>query len=242
VRTPEAPPDAESRLLGTISEARWQEIKQCLAERKLNLDAVMVGVRAVEGGQLLLPQDSTAPQRSLRDLLQEMAWHYSALAHLPKPLTKIQQAERCEQELAAFRNALATLVRSYNADGDDLTEDQRLKRVGTNTALASALTKKIAERQERIVELRAMGSSSAHNARTVLGDYWRKLAPLWLAIVGSTGPKRQQHLRRVLFACTPQTMVAVMSAPELERRAARFVKEFFESRRGRRAGRRKRRR
>jgi hypothetical protein len=91
------------------------------------------------------------------------------------------------------------------------------------------MTQKIAELRERIANLQAMGTRSAGNARLVHDQYWRALTRLW---VGVTEGNRRKHLIRFLHACS-QPLFPQMTEQELEQRLARFIKNFFHSKRSR---------
>jgi hypothetical protein len=208
-------------LIGTMSDAQWQEIKAIFAERGVDLDTTMLGERFVPGKPRWLA-DSAAPLWPLRDVLQDIAWHYGALARLQRSSpTPIEQANRVEKEVATYEMALRILVNSYYADGDRSGDH-----VAINTALQTALTRKIAADRERIAKWRAMGSRSAEGSRTVHNDCWRDFAHLWLAVTGSAAPKRRQRLRRFLTACT-RHLFPKMTAQEFGRNLDGFIDNFF---------------
>jgi hypothetical protein len=227
---------AEQYPFATFSEAQRQEIKESLAERGVDLNAEMVdelyGPREWWG-----VEDYTPAQRPLRNVLQEVAYH-AAMARGTKSKTPLQQAEYLQKILTAFETAVTTLART-SSDGDLIgghlglpTFDQLDVLIQRKNGLRAAMRQYIAELQERIAKLKAMGSRKKLNARShkAHNHYWEILARLWLKVAGSAGPKRRQHLCRFLLACTPPTLFPDMTAQELEQRSTAFVSYFFRSR------------
>ena len=141
------------------SEANWQEIRESLAERDVDLDIVTVDERLVPE-PWWQPDGAIVRQRPLRDALQVRAWHYCTLARLPKPQTPKQQAEALGETLAAFENALAMLPPSLVLADNQPTRELRLARIKTTLTLCSALGREIAELRSHIATLTAMGRCS----------------------------------------------------------------------------------
>jgi hypothetical protein len=183
-----------------FSEADWQEIKESLAERGVDLDAQMVG-RFVPGKRWWLPDDSAARQ-PLRDSLQDMAVWYQILLPVlsPKSATPAQHAEALQKGLTEVENAATTIDRMAidRMEAKDYTDDDYT----ADLALLNAIARYIDRQQERIARLRAMPSPRIGNARTLHNDYWRELTRLWSGITGSAGPLRRKSLHRFLLACS----------------------------------------
>jgi hypothetical protein len=218
----------------TFSEAQWQEIKENLAERGIDLNTEMVD-------ELYGPRewwgcgDYTPEQRPLRNVLQETAYH-CAMARGSKLKTPLQKAEDLQKTLTAFETAYTALART-SSDGDLCclglpTFDQLDVLIKRKNALRAAMRQYIAELQESIAKLRAMGSQKQLNARSHKAhiNYWEILARLWLKVTGSLGPKRRQHLRRFLLSCTPPTLFPDMTVQELEKSSTAFINYFLRSR------------
>jgi hypothetical protein len=227
---------AEQYPFATFSEAQRQEIKESLAERGVDVNAEMVdelyGPREWWGWE-----DYTPAQRPLRNVLQEVAYQ-AAMARGMKLETPLQRAENLQKILTAFETAVTRLAHtpSDGGLGDGPrglpTFDQLDVLIERKNALLAAMRQYIAELQERIAKLKAMGSQKKLNARShkAYNLYWEILARLWLKVTGSAGPKRRQHLCRFLLACTPPTLFPDMTAQELEQRSTTFVSYFFRSR------------
>ena len=111
------------------------------------------------------------------------------------------------------------------------TFDQLDVLIERKNALLAAMRQYIAELQERIAKLKAMGSQKKLNARShkAYNLYWEILARLWLKVTGSAGPATPTSLQ-VLLACTPPTLFPDTTAQELEQRSTTFVSYFFRSR------------
>jgi hypothetical protein len=227
---------AQQYPFATFSEAQWQEIRESLAERSVELETEMVdelyGPREWWGWQ-----DYTPAQRPLRNVLQEVAYH-AAMARGMKPPTPRQQAEDLQKILTAFETALTMLARTPSDGGlcgghlGLPTFDKFDVLIERKNTLLAATREYIGGLQESIAKLRAMGNRSAQNARTHKEHYhlWEIVARLWLKVTGSAGPKRRQHLRRFLLACTPPTLYPGMTAQALKQSSSAFVSYFFRSR------------
>ena len=209
------------------SETQWREIKESLAERGVNLDVERVddpcGPREWWGWD-----DYTPPQRPMFDALEELAL-YAKLAHGKRWLTPKQYAGKLQEEVIALEKALAMIDPTSVAPGLP-TDDKLEARINRRHALRAAMTLEIAERRQYIAKLEAEGSSSKYNARTTYNGYWDELAKLWLKVTGNAGPKRRQHLRRFLIACTPPDLFPDMAAQELGQKLDSFINNFFKSR------------
>jgi hypothetical protein len=220
----------------TFNEAQWRKIKESLAERGVDLNAEMVdelyGPREWWGCE-----DYTPAQRPLRSVLQETAYH-CAMARGMKPKTPLQQAKDLQKTLIAFETAFTRLAGTPSDGGLGCghpgfpTDDEFGVLIGRKKALQATMRQYIAGLQERIAELRAMGSYQRLNARShkAHNQYWEVLAKLWLKVTGSLGPKRRQHLSRFLLACRPPTLFPEMTEQELEQSLTTFVSYFFRSR------------
>jgi hypothetical protein len=199
--------------LWAYSEANWQEIKQSLEERGVELDAVTVSVPFVPG-ERWWPPDPILQQRPLRDALQIMARYYCVLPLLPKPLTPIQHAEVLREAEAAFEKAREMLARTQLGDPENLY---------------AGLTHKLAEVRRLRDKLTAKGSRSAENAHTLHNDCWREFARLWRAITPSAGKLRRKQLGSFLVACT-KPLFPNMTAQEFDKKLDSFISNFFKSR------------
>jgi hypothetical protein len=196
--------------LWTYSEADWQEIKKSLAERSVELDAVMVSVPFVPGERWWLP-DPILQQRPLRDALQIMARRYRVLPFLPKPLTPIQHVEVLREAEAAFEKAREMLARTQLGDPENLY---------------AGLTHKLAEVRRLTAKLTAKGSRSAENAHTLHNDCWREFARLWRGITPSAGKFPRKHLRSFLVACTKPLFPDMT---DFHQKLDSFIGNFFKS-------------
>lgn len=209
---------AESYPQATFSEAQWQEIKESLAERGVDLNAEIVderyGPREWWGYE-----DRTQSQRPLRNVLQEVAYH-AAIACELKPKTPKQIAKEVQEEVAEFEKVLDLNARNLP------TFDELDARIERRKTLQAAIAEEIAERRAYLDKLEAAGSRSAENARTVYNDYWQILARLWLKATGSAGPLRRKRLGRFLLACTPSRLFD-MDTQKLEQSVTAFVSNFF---------------
>jgi hypothetical protein len=227
---------AEQYPFATFGKAQWQEIRESLAERGVELETERVdepyGPREWWGWQ-----DYTPSQRPLRNVLQEEAY-FAAMARGFKSETPLHQAERLQRTLTAFETAL-TMLASTHSDGGLRgghlgfpTFDQFDVLIERKNTLLAAIREYIDGLQESIAKLREMGKRSAENARTHKAHhwYWEVLARLWLKVTGSAGPKRRQHLHRFLLACTPPTLFPDMTTQMLEQSSTAFVNYFFRSR------------
>jgi hypothetical protein len=152
-----------------------------------------------------------------------------------KTQTPLQQTEDLQKRLTVFETAVTALAETTSSG--DLTGghlglpsfDEFEVLIERKNALLAGMRQYVAELQERIAKLRAMGSHKKLNARSDKPhiQYWEILAQLWIKVSGSVGPKRRQHLCGFLLACTPPTLFSAMTAQELERGAAAFVSYFF---------------
>jgi hypothetical protein len=160
----------------SFGRADWQEIKESLAERGVDLDAQMVG-KFVPGQRWWLSNDS-AVRLPLRDELIHMAWHYQD-RFIPdqKRTTPAQHAEALQKGLRGIENALFEIDRMAidRTEAKEYTDDD----FWADVALCDRIQRYIDKQQERIDRLRAMPSPRVANARTVHNDYWRELTRLW---------------------------------------------------------------
>jgi hypothetical protein len=222
VRAPETKEPVYEAAGWAFSEANWQEIKESLNQRSIDLDAVMVGERLVPGKRWWLTDDSTVRQRPLRDALQIMARHYRVLALLPKPPTPKQQTEVLREAMAIFEKARTILPGTLHSEGYGAGSMESFH------ALDAALTEKITEMRFRIARLKGMGSRSTWSARTVHNECWREFARLWRGITPSAGKFRRKRLRSFLVACT-KPLFPNMTARGFEQKLDSFISNFFKS-------------
>jgi hypothetical protein len=223
MRAPETNEPLYVAALWAFSEANWQEIKESLAKRGVDLDAVMVSERIVPGERWWWPDDPAVRQCPLRDALQIMARNYRVRALLPKAPTPKQQTKVLQEALATFEKARRILPGTLHSEGYGAGSMESFH------ALDAALTEKITELRFRIDRLKAMGSRSTRSARTVHNDCWREFARLWRGITPDAGKFRRKHLRIFLVACT-KPLFPNMTARGFEQKLDSFISNFFKSR------------
>jgi hypothetical protein len=178
------------------SDADWRKIKASLAPVGIDADSVTVGdqwwVQPDPQKELI----TAAPQRPLREQLQEMAADYRGLWFWHKKersLTPKQEANEMRIVLKALEVAHDKLnssrVGSISYEGGDARE---------------AITMIIAKIKRRLKTLNAEGSSSSKNARKVHIEYWDKLVLLWQTTIGNRIPRQQRNeaLSHFLLACS----------------------------------------
>jgi hypothetical protein len=173
------------------SDADWLKIKQSLAwHSNIDADAVTVGDR-----WWAQPDPATAftaaPQRPLREQLQEMAADYRGLWSWRKEgrsLTPKQEAAEIQEAL----NALEDVRRILNSSRVGFIAYG----AGDFREAMSAFTAK-AERWRD--GLKAMGSRSNANARKVHIEYWGELVSLWRTIAAGQAPRALNHF---LYVCS----------------------------------------
>jgi hypothetical protein len=212
---------------GTFSPAQWQKIKADLAAVGIDLDTAKLP--SIPDKPWWLPGDFT-----LRDAIQHVAGYYGLLLHPRlqfKPPTPLQRAE----ELQATHDALATAL--ARIDQTDLADDHTWRtggvlrpRIERRYDLQDAITQEIADLKHRIAALKAKGSASAANPKTLRNDYWRDQARLWLALKPNVSSRDQRaHLRRYLVHCSASLFPDVMTEPEIESKIDAFVDNYFRS-------------
>jgi hypothetical protein len=174
------------------SDADWREIKLSLARVGIDADVKMIGDR-----WWAQPYPATAlaaaPQRPLREQLQEMAADYRGLSRMRKEgcsLTPKQEAAEIQKVLSALERAHFTLNSS---------------RVGIiafgsfgSGAIREAMSAYIAKLKRYRDGLMASQPRSSGNARKVHIEYWGELVVLWKAITAGQAP-RGLHF---LYACS----------------------------------------
>jgi len=181
-----------------LSDADWREIKASLALDGIDADAVTVGdqwwARPDPKKEL-----TTAPQRPLREQLQEMAadhrglwsWHKEGRSLTPK------------QEAVEIRTVLDALEVAH-----DKLNSSRVGFIGYEGGnVREAMTAFIAKTKRHLNKLNAEGSSSSKNARKVHIEYWGKLVLLWQTIIRNETSQlgrrqRKEALSQFLLVCS----------------------------------------
>jgi hypothetical protein len=201
----ERPVDA---LDDAYTAAQWQRIEKSLPG--IDLDTTMVK-----------HNDPQVGERSLRDVLQALAWYFGAI-RLDRSLTP-------KQQVAALRKGLAKLkaVRDIVAETDlydiaeALTLEQKREREATYHKAWSTMTKLITEWEQRLDRPTAVGGHSSENARKVHIRFWTALTRLWRIIPAANGRRRHRDLQRFLSACStplfPETTSATALSAFIER-------------------------
>jgi hypothetical protein len=201
------------------SDADWGKIKTCLARLDIDADAVMVGDRWWAQPPIAAPgaaPAAAAPQRPLREQLQELAADYRGLLRFRKErraLTPKQEAAEIQKVLDALARARAALVSSkVGFIAHELAlADERARQQGTQTstytgapALKSDDVRKAvdaftAKAERHIVMLKAAGNRSRANARKAHIEYWGELVVLWRATTVGQHPRILSHF---LYVCS----------------------------------------
>jgi hypothetical protein len=180
------------------SDADWRKIKASLALVGIDADAVMVGD---QWWARIDPETAltTAPQRPLREQLQEMAADHRGLWSWRKEgrsLTPKQEAVEIRTVLDALEVAHdklnASRVGFICYEGGDVRE---------------AMTAFIAKTKRHLDKLNAVGSRSSANARKVHIAYWGKLLLLWQTIIRTGASplgrrQRKEALSQFLLVCS----------------------------------------
>jgi hypothetical protein len=174
------------------SDADWLKIKQSLAWHS-NIDAMTVGDR-----WWAQPDPATAftaaPQRPLREQLQELAADYRGLLRFRKErwaLTPKQEATEIQKVLNALEAAHRLLDSSrvgfisYGAEAG---------------AVREAMSVFTAKAARWCAGLKAMGNRSNANARKVHIEYWGELESLWRAIAAGRAPGAPPN--HFLYVCS----------------------------------------
>jgi hypothetical protein len=168
----------------TYRDDDWVNIRVVLARVDIDADAVMVGDRwwaQIDPAMALL----AAPQRPLREQLQELASDYRQLRDW-RGLTPKQEAAQIQTVLNAMVRARTLLDSSkvgFVARGWD--------------NLHEALDAFIAKAGRYVAGLKAMRSRSNANARKAHIVYWGELVELWQAITAN----RRSPIR-FLYRCS----------------------------------------
>jgi len=213
-----------------FSETNWREIRESLAARGVDLDAVTLGRRRfVPGERWWLTDAPTVFPLTLRDALERMAHHYRILGFVPRwrGVTPLRQAQMLRKSLAALDKTLAALPVTEALIYPLTAEVYRAQR-DSNDALRMALWRRMAELHGTIAKLTALGSRSAGSARTVHNDCWRDFAQLWRWLTPGAGKFRRKHLRSFLIACTKPVFPNI-AARGLEQKVDSFISNFFKS-------------
>jgi hypothetical protein len=218
---------------GTFTKADREEIKQSLAKIEVDLDTARLSAHFEsstaphKGGRIYRYSSSTQPWISvgpewlLSEALQRIAYFYT----LPKAPAAKQRARQLKDLRVVFEKARRNLpsaegrLYNYPDTPSDVTKDR---------ALYDLMAWKIGELQEREARLKAIGSSSKYNRRTMLGDYCRELTRLWQAC--GDGKLHEESLRRFLLACSRAPFAKDMSTERLEQKIDNFLKNLPHSR------------
>jgi hypothetical protein len=184
-------------------DADWQKIKLSLDRVGVNADAVTVGDR-----YWAQPPPATAltaaPQRPLREQLQEMAADYRGLSQWDSSLTPKQEAAKIQKVLQALAGAHLALTSS----GVGFISYES----GNAREAVGALIAKAERHRDRLL---ARGNRSSANAHKTHIEYWRELVVLWEAITSD-----QAHRpHRFLLACS----VPAFPAETTKSRIRRFL-------------------
>jgi hypothetical protein len=172
------------------SDADWREIRLSLSRVDVDANAVTVGDR-----WWAQPDPATAltaaPQRPLREQLQELAADYRGLLQFRKKrwaLTPKQEAAEIQKVLDALEHARVTLASSKVGFVCFGSSDVR-EAMGAFTVKA-----------ERWRDgLKAMTSRSSTNARKVHIEFWGELVTMWKAITAGQAPR---GLSPFLYVCS----------------------------------------
>jgi hypothetical protein len=179
------------------SDADWRKIKASLAPVGIDADTVTVGDQWWAQPDPKKELITTAPQRPLREQLQEMAADYRGLWFWHKKGRSLTP----KQEAGEIRTALDALEVAYD----------KLSRVGfisyEGRDAREAITTIIAKTKRRLKILNAEGSSSSKNARKVHIEYWGKLVLLWQTIIRTETSRlgrwqRKEALSQFLLVCS----------------------------------------
>jgi hypothetical protein len=190
---------ALSKFYGTFDAAQMQQIKIDLAAVGVDLDAPKLP--AMLEKPWWLPGNVTTP----RDAIQAAAWHFGLQLDVSasRPRTVKQQVAVLTETLAACTAALDWINRVDMSHDHTYWLPARMflrSRIERRAILQGALTAEIIDLKGCIAGLNTLPSTSAANAKTMHGDYWRELARLWLALKPRISSRlRPGHLRRFLL-------------------------------------------
>jgi hypothetical protein len=165
----------------TYSDEQWQAVKTSLADAGVN------------------------DYSSMRRRLEVVGWFF---LEARSPKTPKQYAGKMSKRRDVFKVALAMLADDDDFDWELYYEDEDEDWIGFSRRCAQReraskeLTELIAWIQKRINQLKAMGSSSKHNAGKLHVSFWYELTHLWHEFVPNAACQPRKHLLRFLFACS----------------------------------------
>ena len=190
----------------TYPDADWQKIKASLRLVGIDADVEKVGDH---WWTWLDPKTAltTAPQRPLREQLQELAAEYYGRAVYRKQshsLTPRQEAAEMQEALNWLEPVRAGFaLESISKPARAAFDPRLLHFIRETTVACEVLTVIIAKLKRRVANLRAEGSRSPFNARKTHIEYWDKLTLLWQAITANRSRRqRERGLNPFLLACS----------------------------------------
>jgi hypothetical protein len=181
------------------SDADWRKIKASLAVVGIDADTVTVGDQWWAQPDPQKELITAAPQRPLREQLQEMAADYRGLWFWHKKGRSLTP----KQEAVEIRTVLDALEVAH-----DKLNSSRVGFIGYEGGnVREAMTAFIAKTKRHLNKLNAEGSSSSKNARKVHIEYWGKLVLLWQTIIRNETSQlgrrqRKEALSQFLLVCS----------------------------------------
>ena len=190
----------------TYPDADWQKIKASLRLVGIDADVEKVGDH---WWTWLDPKTAltTAPQRPLREQLQELAAEYYGRAVYRKQshsLTPRQEAAEMQEALNWLEPVRAGFaLESISKPARAAFDPRLLHFIRETTVACEVLTVIITKLKRRVAKLRAEDSRSPFNARKTHIEYWDKLTLLWQAITANRSRRqRERGLNPFLLACS----------------------------------------
>jgi len=190
----------------TYPDADWQKIKASLRLVGIDADVEKVGDH---WWTWLDPKTAltTAPQRPLREQLQELAAEYCGRAVYRKQshsLTPRQEAAEMQEALNWLEPVRAGFaLESISKPARAAFDPRLLHFIPETTVACEVLTVIITKLKRRVAKLRAEDSRSPFNARKTHIEYWDKLTLLWQAITANRSRRqRERGLNPFLLACS----------------------------------------
>ena len=190
----------------TYPDADWQKIEASLRVVGIDADVEMV---SDHWWTWLDPKTAltTAPQRPLREQLQELAAEYCGRAVYRKQshsLTPRQEAAEMQEALNWLEPVRAGFaLESISKPARAAFDPRLLHFIPETTVACEVLTVIITKLKRRVAKLRAEDSRSPFNARKTHIEYWDKLTLLWQAITANRSRRqRERGLNPFLLACS----------------------------------------
>ena len=189
----------------TYPDADWQKIEASLRVVGIDADVEMV---SDHWWTWLDPKTAltTAPQRPLREQLQELAAEYYGRAVYRKQshsLTPRQEAAEMQEALNWLEPVRAGFaLESISKPARAAFDPRLLHFIRETTVACEVLTVIITKLKRRVAKLRAEDSRSPFNARKTHIEYWGRLVLLWQAITADQNLQRKRGLNSFLIACS----------------------------------------